>query len=83
MTSTANFLEGIVEGLKLGVLELCVVEAKEVVHDDVAGQGGKGVGEVQGLFAGLELLDADGEGVDVAVDDVDEVEDGTAGEPGV
>jgi hypothetical protein len=39
--------------------------------------------EVQGFFAGFEILDAQAEGVDVAVDDVDEVEDGAAGEPGL
>jgi len=40
------------------------------------------MGEVQGLLAGFEFLDADAEGVDVAVDDVDEVKDRAAGEPG-
>ena len=63
------------------ILELAVVETKEVVHDDISGQGRKGMREVQGLLAGLELLDALGEGVDMAMDDVNEVDDGPAGEP--
>lgn len=60
---------------------MSVVEAEKIVHDDVAGEGGEGVGQVQGLLAGLKFLDADAEGVDVAVDDVDEVEDRATGEP--
>ena len=61
---------------------MSVVEAEEVVHDDVASEGRESMGEVQGLLAGFEFLDADAEGVDVAVDDVDEVKDRAAGEPG-
>tara|TARA_R110002003_G_scaffold1193_3_gene22748 strand:- start:5698 stop:5889 length:192 start_codon:yes stop_codon:yes gene_type:complete len=60
---------------------LRVVEAKEVVHDDVARESGEGVREIDGFFARREVLEAQGEGVDVPVDDVDEVEDGAAGEP--
>jgi len=82
MPNSSNLDKRLVEALKLRVLELRIVKAEEVVHDDVTGEGWEGVGEVQRLLAGLELLQADGEGVDVPVDDVDEVEDGAAGEPG-
>ena len=63
------------------MLELCVVEAEEVVHDDVAGQSWEGRGQVQWLFPGFKLLHAGGEGVCMAEDDVNEVEDGAAGKP--
>jgi len=82
MPNSSNLDKRLVEALKLRVLELRIVEAEEVVHDDVTGEGWEGVGEVQRLLAGLEFLKADGEGVDVPVDDVDEVEDGAAREPG-
>lgn len=82
MSDGTDFGERLVEAVELGVFELVVVEAEEVVHDDVAGERWEGVGEVEGFLAGGEVLDADAEGVDVAVDDVDEVEDGAAGEPG-
>jgi hypothetical protein len=60
---------------------LVVVEAEEVVHDDVSSQCWKGIGQVQWFFAAFAFLHADGKRVDVAVDDVDEVEDGAAREP--
>jgi hypothetical protein len=63
------------------MFELGVVEAEEVVHDDVAREGGEGVREIDGFFARGEVMEAQGEGVDVPIDDVDEVEDGAAGEP--
>jgi len=75
--------EGLVETVKLWVFELVVVEAEEVVHDDVAGQCWKGMAQVQRLLAGFKLLDPDAESVNVSVDDVDEVEDGATGEPGM
>lgn len=81
MTSTTDLLESIVERFKLGMLELGVIETKEVVHDDIAGQCGKGVSQVQGFFSCFKLLHADREGVDVAVNDVNEVQDGASREP--
>jgi hypothetical protein len=60
---------------------LVVVEAEEVVHDDVSGKCWKGIGQVERFFAAFAFLHADGERVDVAVDDVNEVEDGAAREP--
>lgn len=46
MACSANFLECIVEGFEFWVLQLGVVEAEEVVHDDVAGECGEGMGQV-------------------------------------
>jgi hypothetical protein len=71
------------ETIKFRRLELRIVEAKEVVHDDVASEGWKCIGEVQRLLAGFEFLHSNGERVNMAVDDVDEVEDGAAGKPGL
>jgi hypothetical protein len=75
MPSPTNFDERLMEALELGMLELRIVEAEEVVHDDVARKSGKRMREVQRLFPGFKFLHADAEGVNVAVDDVDEVED--------
>ena len=75
MTSAANLDKGLMEALELWMLELRIVEAEEVVHDDVAGKGGKGVREIQGLFTGFELLHTNAESVDMTVNYVDEVED--------
>jgi hypothetical protein len=72
MARGSDLHKGIVEGLELGVLELAVVEAEKVVHDDVAGQCREGKGEVHGLFARLELVHADGKSVNVSLDDVEE-----------
>ena len=60
------------------MLELVVVEAEEVVHDNVASQCWKSIGQVHRLPARFVLLEADAERVDVPVDYVNEVEDGTA-----
>lgn len=43
MSNATNLDKGVVEGVEFRVLELVVIEAEEVVHDDVAGQRGKGV----------------------------------------
>jgi hypothetical protein len=82
MPCSSNLLERIVERLELWVLELGVVEPKEVVHDDVAGQGRESMGQVHGFLPGFKLLHADRECVDVAVDDVDEVQYRASREPG-
>jgi hypothetical protein len=66
------------EAVKFRRLELSIIEAEEVVHDDVARESGKGIGKIQRFLAGFEFLHADAEGVDVAVDDMDEVEDRAA-----
>jgi hypothetical protein len=34
--NVAHFREALVKRVEFGVLELCVVEAEKVVHDDVA-----------------------------------------------
>jgi len=68
--------EGVVERVEFRVPELAVVEAEEVIHDDIPRQGGKGMREVERFLARFMFLHADGEGVDMAVDDVDEVENG-------
>ena len=81
MARAANLDKRIVEALKLRVLELGIVEAEEVVHDDVTCKGWEGEGEVEGLLAVLEFLHAQRERLDVAMNNVDEVEDGATGEP--
>ena len=81
VASSSNFLKGVVEGLKFGMLELSVIEPKEVVHNDITGQCWECMGEVHGLFPRLELLHADGESIDVAVYDMYEVQNGTPREP--
>jgi hypothetical protein len=72
-----------VEAVEFRRFELVVVEAEEVIHDDVASEGWECIGQVHGFLAGFKFLHSDGERVDVAVDDVDKVEDGTAREPGL
>lgn len=74
MAGAPNLDEGVVERSEFWVSELVVVEAEEVIHDDIAGQGGKGMGEVERFLASFKLLYADGESVNMAVDDVYEVE---------
>ncbi len=73
MAGPTNLLESVMERLELWMLELGVVEAEKVVHDDVAGQCWECMGEIQWLFSRFKLLHTDGKSVDVAVDDVDEV----------
>jgi hypothetical protein len=83
MARATNLDKRFMEAIKRRRFELRIVEPEEVVHDDVTGESWVSIGEVQRFFAGLEFLHAQGEGVDVAVDDVNEVEDGAAGEPGM
>lgn len=73
--------EALVEALELGMLQLPVVEAEEVVHDDVARESWEGKGEVHRLSARFELEHARGEGFNVPGDNVEEVQNGAAGEP--
>ena len=75
MTHSSNLHESLMKAFKLGMLELSIVGAEEVIHDDVTRECWKGISEVQRFLTGFEFLHADAEGVDVAVDDVDEVED--------
>jgi hypothetical protein len=82
MPNGTDLDESLMEAVKLRVFELVVVEAEEVVHDDVASKCWEGIGQIQRFFAGLKLLDADAKSVDVSVDYVDEIEDGATGEPG-
>ena len=81
MADSTDLDKSVVETLEFRLLELGVVEAEEVVHDDVSGQGREGMTEIQGFLASFEFLDSQGEGVDVAVDDVDKVENGATREP--
>lgn len=78
MANATNLDKGVMERLKLRIPELIIVETEEIVHDDVARQGGKGIGEIEGLCIGLKLLHARVEGVDVAVDDMDKIKNGAA-----
>ena len=71
----------LIEGLKIGILELCVVEAEEVVHDDVASEGRECKSEVYRFIAVFSFLYALGKRVQMAVNNVYEVDDGAAGEP--
>ena len=77
MASSTDFLECIVERLELWMLELGVVESEEVVHDNIACQCRERMSQVHGLLPCLKLLHTDGESVDVAVDDVNEVQNRT------
>src|SRR5690242_3869203 len=81
MSCPANLDKSLVKRIEFRVLELCVVETKEVVHDDVAGQCGKGVGEVDGLLPFLEFFHAGVERVDMSTDDVQQIQNGPPGEP--
>lgn len=77
MAHAGNLGKGVVERLEFRILEVVVVEAEKVVHDDVASQSGKGMGEIERLCTLLKLLHAMSKRVDMAVDDVDKVENGT------
>lgn len=81
MTRASNLDESFMKGGEFRVLELIVVEAKEVIHDDVSRQSRKGMREIQGLPTRLELLNAHGKRVDMTMNDVDEIDDGPPGEP--
>lgn len=81
MASSSDLDEGIMKTVELRMLELSVVEAEEIVHDDITSQRWKGMTKIQRLLPGLKLLHANGEGVDVAVDDVYKVKDRAAREP--
>ena len=73
MSYTTNLDECVMKGLKVGMFELIVVEAEEVIHDDVAGQGGKGMRKIERLCGTLKLLHPHRKSVDMAIDDVNEV----------
>ena len=75
MANVANLDKGFMEGLEIGIFQLVVVEAEKVVHDDIAGQGRKRMGEVEWLSTLFKLVYAAGKRIDMAVDDVDEVDD--------
>lgn len=77
MAHAGNLDKSVMEGLELRILEVVVVEAEKVVHDGVASQGGKGMGEIERLCTLLKLLHAISKRVNMAVDDVDKVENGT------
>jgi hypothetical protein len=83
MSCATNLDKRLVETLKFWMLELGIVEAEEVIHDDIASECWKCICEIERFLAGFEFLHADGQRVDVPVDDVDEVEDGAAGEPAI
>ena len=55
------------------MFELIVVEAEKVVHDDVAGQGRKGMRKIERLCRTLKLLHPHRKSVDMAINDVNEV----------
>lgn len=73
MSYTTNLDECVMKGLKVGMFELIVVEAEEVIHDDVAGQGGKGMRKIERLCRTLKLLHPHRKSVDMAINDVNEV----------
>lgn len=70
------------ERLELRMLELVVVEAEEVVHDDIARQCWERMGQVHRLLPRLKLLHPGGEGINVSIDNMNEVQDRTPREPG-
>lgn len=73
MSRPSNFDKSLVEAIKLRRLELVIVEAKEIVHDDVARKCRKSIRQIKRLLASLELLDAHRKSINVPVNDVDEV----------
>lgn len=73
MSRPPNFDERLVKTVKLWRLQLIIIEAEKVVHDDVARKCWEGIGQIQRLLASLKFLDSYGKSVDVSVDDVDEV----------
>ena len=75
MASATNLLEGFMKRLELRMLELVVVEAEEVVHDDIARQCWECMGQVHRLLPRLELLHPCGEGINVSVDNMNEIQD--------
>jgi hypothetical protein len=77
VASATNLLEGFMKRLKLGMLQLVVVEPKEVVHDDIARQCWECMGQVHRLLPRLELLHPGGEGINVSIDNMNKVQDRT------
>jgi len=77
VASATNLLEGFMKRLELRMLELVVVEAEEVVHDDIARQCWECMGQVHRLLPRLELLHPGGEGINVSIDNMNEVQDRT------
>ena len=81
MARYPNQFESGMERGEAGVFGGPVVEAKEVVHNDIACQGRESPGHVQGFLAGFELEQAGLECVDVTMNYVDDIHDGALGEP--
>jgi hypothetical protein len=81
MSRPPNLDKRFMETFKFWMFELRIIKPKEVVHDDISRECWKSIREVQWLFACFKFLHADGQRVDVPVDDVYEVEDGAAREP--
>lgn len=75
MANITNLDKGFMEGVEIRVLELIIVKSKKVVHDDVASQGGERMGEVERLSTLFKLMHTTGKRVDMAVNNMDEVDD--------
>lgn len=75
MSRSSNLNERLMEAIELRRLQLVIVEAKEVVHDNVASKCRKGIGQIEWLLTSFEFLNPHRKSVDVSIDNVDEVED--------
>jgi hypothetical protein len=53
VSHASHFRESFMERIKPWILELCIVEAKKVVHDDISGQGWECMGQIQWLLSPL------------------------------
>lgn len=73
MSRPSNLDERLMEAIKLRRLQLVIVEAEEIVHDDVASKCRKSIGQVKWLLTSLEFLNAHRKSVDVPVDYMNEV----------
>lgn len=81
MATGANLHEGLVEGLKFGMLELSIIESEEVVHDNIASQSRECMSEVHRFLPRLKLQHSGCKSVDMALDNVQEAQNGPAREP--
>jgi hypothetical protein len=58
MSRPPNLDERFMKTVKFWRLQLGIVEAEEVVHDDVASKCWEGIGQIQRLLASFEFLDS-------------------------
>lgn len=81
VTCASNSDESFVKALEFRMFELSVIEAKEIIHNNVTSESWEGMTEVKGLFSSFKFLHAKRECVHMTVDDVDEVQNGAPREP--